>query len=372
MILYETTRYSMDHVSFRQNYSAISPDTLSFLYLTNNFRFCFSISFPSTFRAVSSTKTFTENDLASDRSQRSKAKAPLVDSTLLRFLSEQKNSRSVLLDDDTEKPYASETISIEAPNSRKRGVEVDYPKFASDALSIDDSSQLETTDLPTINGDSSVKSTENQSWLSQYNAQRMTLKLQALGVESEAANEVGKIVQDYVLARITRRRIRKFLQERDAMWESGVAVSDDRSGINENISFAAASKFDIDAVISVMTEYGLTGTDIAAVLSHTPSVAMMMARKTSDNETMAGRKSFTLQDTLDKAFVGLLGETLKLRRYDARKVRSANSFQEHSLFYRLFTRTIRCVPIPLGLKIMSRLVNIKRLGISRASRKADG
>mmetsp|Transcript_28898 Transcript_28898/g.60851 ORF Transcript_28898/g.60851 Transcript_28898/m.60851 type:complete len:718 (+) Transcript_28898:287-2440(+) len=271
-------------------------------------------------RLVSSTKTFTENDLALDQSRRSKVKAPLVDSTLLRFLSEQKNSRSVLLDDDTDTPSASEAISIETPNSRKQDLKVDYATFASKALSINDSSQAATTDLPSINGDSSVKSTENQSWLSQYNAQRVSLKLQALGVESEAANEVGKIVQDYVLARITRRRIRKFLQERDAMWESGIAVSDDRSGINENISFAAASKFDIDAVISVMTEYGLTGTDIAAVLSHTPSLAMIMARKVSENETTTGRKSFTLQDTLDKAFVGLLGDTLKLRRYDARKV----------------------------------------------------
>ena len=96
--------------------------------------------------------------------------------------------------------------------------------------------------------------------------------------------------------------------------------------MKENMSSAATSKFDIDEVITVLTEYGLTGTDIAAIFSHTPNIAMMRARSTA-SEAMKGDKlsetASTLEDTLDKALVGLLGETLRLRRYDARKVRLA-------------------------------------------------
>jgi hypothetical protein len=170
---------------------------------------------------------------------------------------------------------------------------------------------------------------ENQTWLSQYNAQKVTLKLLALGVENEAAAKAGRIVQNYALARITRRRIRKFLQERDAAWESGNTVPlVDRSGIKESISAVAAGKFDIDGVISVMTEYGLTGADVAAIFCHTPSIAMMQARSSTVDESSANningevvlRTSVSLEQTLERAFVCLLGERLKLRRYDARKV----------------------------------------------------
>lgn len=70
------------------------------------------------------------------------------------------------------------------------------------------------------------------------------------------------------------------------------------------------------------------GNDVAAVFSHTPSVAMMRARVEKDmslsGETKVRRKSLALDETLDKAFVGLLGEKLNLRRYDARKVLRAS------------------------------------------------
>lgn len=269
-------------------------------------------------RLASSTRTSSENTGGTEQRRRPKTKAPLVDSALLRFISTQKNSGTVLLRDESDQSTAGTAISLDVPNGKKRGVELDLPTFASETLSATETEQDDRIK-------SSTKSIESQSWLSQYNAQRTALKLQAMGVETEAANKAGKIVQDYVLARITRRRIRKFLQERDVMWESGYSVPDNRSGINESVSAAAASTFDIDSVISVMTEHGLTGTDIAAVFTHTPSLAMMRARRDGSEKendgTTAGEKSFTLEDTLDRALVGLLGETLGLRRYDARKVR---------------------------------------------------
>jgi hypothetical protein len=299
---------------------------------------------------VASTTWATSNDSGSnEQRQRQKGKAPLVDSTLLRFLSSQKNSGPVLLED--ERPSApliggggSNTISITSPiRGESRGSSsssvVDLPTFASENLI--DQAELEQTFAATtasLTNDSNTleqqqqenEVLENQTWLSQYNAQRVALKLLSLGVENEAAAKAGRIVQNYALARITRRRIRKFLQERDAAWESGSTVPlVDRGGIKENISAVAAGKFDIDGVISVMTEYGLTGADVAAIFSHTPSIAMMQPRSTVEDESSAAttaaaaaaaRTSVSLEQTLERAFVNLLGERLKLRRYDARKV----------------------------------------------------
>jgi hypothetical protein len=294
---------------------------------------------------VASTTWATSNDSGSnEQRQRQKGKAPLVDSTLLRFLSSQKNSGPVLLEDD--RPSApvigggggSKTFSITTPirgESRESSSSsvVDLPTFASENL-IDQAELEEQTFVATASITNNSNSREqqklenevleNQTWLSQYNAQRVTLKLLSLGVENEAAAKAGRIVQNYALARITRRRIRKFLQERDAAWESGSTVPlVDRSGIKENISAVAAGKFDIDGVISVMTEFGLTGADVAAIFSHTPSIAMMQARSSVDESsatTAAARTSVTLEETLERAFVNLLSERLKLRKYDARKV----------------------------------------------------
>ncbi|KAK1746985.1 hypothetical protein QTG54_002329 [Skeletonema marinoi] len=307
---------------------------------------------------VASTTWATSNDSGSnEQRRRQKAKAPLVDSTLLRFLSSQKNSGPVLLEDD--RPPApvnggGSTISITTPiNGDSRGSSstsssvVDLPTFASENLI--DQAELEqtfastTAPIPDDDSNNTLEQPqqqqpqeneviENQTWLSQYNAQRVTLKLLSLGVENDTAAKAGRIVQNYALARVTRRRIRKFLQERDAAWESGSGTVPlvDRSGIKESISALAAGKFDIDGVILVMTEYGLTGADIAAIFSHTPSIAMMQARSTvedsvigTDGDATAAavvRTSVSLEQTLERAFVNLLGERLKLRRYDARKV----------------------------------------------------
>ena len=94
--------------------------------------------------------------------------------------------------------------------------------------------------------------------------------------------------------------------------------------MKENISPSTTSNYDLEWVLSVMTEYGLTGIDISAIFSHTPSVAMMKARhdktEANDEETDLNQKGFTLAEALESSLVGLLGDTLNLRRYDARKV----------------------------------------------------
>lgn len=250
-----------------------------------------------------------------------KAKAPLVDSALLRFLSSQKNG-ALPPPNGSNMQLKSTPILTDSVAERETVLELEVPNATTSSLKGADLDG--TTVISPEKSQQSQKILEDQSWLSQYNAQKVALKLQALGVDEATSQNTGKAVQDYVLARVTRRRIRKFLQERDASWKAGNPLPFDRSGMKENISKSVTSYYNLDEVISVMTEYGLTGMDIAAIFFHTPSVAMMKARldsyESGDRAIESRRKGFTLVEALDRAFVELLGDTLQLRRYDARKV----------------------------------------------------
>ena len=66
--------------------------------------------------------------------ERQKTKAPLVDSTLLRFLSSQKKSDASALLKDGRGAAAGSAISVDAPIGASRGVEVDLPTFAAEYL----------------------------------------------------------------------------------------------------------------------------------------------------------------------------------------------------------------------------------------------
>lgn len=244
-----------------------------------------------------------------------------MDSTLLRFLSSQKNGAQAPTNAAKGQPKLKRALA-NAITEEETVIEVEVPPLAETLLG----AEIDKTATPIAIQDQSQKIIQSQSWLSQYNAQKVALKLEALGVDESTAFNTGKVVQDYVLARVTRRRIRKFLQERDASWEAGNPLPLDKNGMKENIPLTTTSIYNLDSVISVMVEHGLTGNDISAVFSHTPSVAMMRARPNTNEtentaQTQADRKGFTLAEALDNAFVGLLGNTLKLRRYDARKVR---------------------------------------------------
>ena len=99
----------------------------------------------------------------------------------------------------------------------------------------------------------------------QYNAQRISLKLRDIGTDHDTANRVAKIVQDYALRWNVRHRKKQCTHNNQ----------DYDNIINEQ---HLVSIFDVDEVISVMTEYGLDGDDIANVFEQTPSVAMIKAR----------------------------------------------------------------------------------------------
>lgn len=200
-------------------------------------------------------------------------------------------------------------------------------------------------------------------WLDQYNAGQISQKLISIGAEEDAAIEAGRAVQRYALNQTTRRRVQRFLRERDRVWTNNsgggttgeVSSSADaaqqmqtkssaRSVPNdEGIVGSIAAKADIttaqsqpssggiDAVVNVLTSAGLTGKDVAAVFTHTPSVATMAAGATDetvlvehnddDNDpTVPSSSGNTLKEMLDVTYSNFLCGSLCLRRYDARKV----------------------------------------------------
>lgn len=63
-----------------------------------------------------------------------------------------------------------------------------------------------------------LTATADEWWLGQYNRHNLAQKLVAIGADVEAAQVAGEAVQRYCLVRTARRRIRIFLRERDSLW----------------------------------------------------------------------------------------------------------------------------------------------------------
>jgi len=155
------------------------------------------------------------------------------------------------------------------------------------------------------------------SWFTQYNAHRVAQRLASLGACETDALEAGNAVQNYSLARTTRQRVRKFLRDRDLKWASESASAEEPSYELSNLQAEAewrGDRYEIDEVITYLVEAGLTGRDIAAIFTHSPSVSMMKARRGD------GSHGETLEDTMNRSYFGVLCSTINLRKYDARKV----------------------------------------------------
>ena len=296
-----------------------------------------------------------------------------MDSTLLRFLSKQKsqlNQSPTSYSKEAEAaafPISNTGISIEkvttldsdtaAPPDADGDVVVDGDIDAGSKgkAGLYANGDGEDTNTDTNNGDNSLKSKSASvpipvedttadvlSWFTQYNAHRVAQKLISLGACEDTAMEAGNSVQNYSLARTTRQRVRKFLRDRDLEWRTeGNRNGKQAAAIAAGAASAAADapryevsslqqeaelrgdRHDIDEVIALLVESGLSGKDIAAIFSHTPSISMMKARRdpstiaTGQNDDSRGE---TLEDTLNRSFFGVLSSTIKLRKYDARKV----------------------------------------------------
>jgi hypothetical protein len=158
------------------------------------------------------------------------------------------------------------------------------------------------------------------AWFTQYNSHRIAQRLKSLGASEESALEAGNAVQKYSLARTTRQRVRKFLRDRDLKWSSGSTDVEEPAYEVSNLREEAELRgkiYDVDAVIALLVGAGLTGRDIAAIFTHTPGISMMKARREGVEDEEGGE---TLEDTLNRSFYGVLCSTIKLRKYDARKV----------------------------------------------------
>jgi mTERF len=244
------------------------------------------------------------------------------------------------------------------------------------------------TTTTTVNGDDLIgvdnNTADSSASMGQYNKHRVAQKLVLLGADPDLAQVAGESVQRHLLVRTARRRIRIFLRRRDDLWSdsspksnqelmsddpfasdsgargkpivgssSSVSSMKSEQDIIPEASSSALSispDYGFDDLLDVMQEFGLTGVDICAILTHSPSLALMMPRKTflrSDGATFgaatfandaleeqvtgvtpaatttassSNKSGETVEETLNRSLNTLLMKTLGLRRYDARSV----------------------------------------------------
>jgi mTERF len=193
-------------------------------------------------------------------------------------------------------------------------------ELASELTAAQTQVQLEMKIIPTT-GDALM-----DQWMGQFNRNRVAKVLMSTGegVDEQLANHAGDCVQNHVLARIARRRVREFLKERDTMWEGLGNKTQSAASDSAEISRGVPKQLDYGFadVVDVLVENGLSAKDITTILTHTPSIALMrpkrMAPDSSPEQTILGGE--TIEETVQRALSELLCTTLKLRRYDARKV----------------------------------------------------
>lgn len=269
---------------------------------------------------------------------------PAVDSALLRFLSKQKSLReqqnesvgnpSVVppksLDKTATKGQTSRTTFSLMDAIRRKGSELlETQQQISQMFSLTEPADTVDTTDATTSSPLATPQTESElpprtedavdPWMGQFNRNNVAKVLMAAGgVDEILANQAGESVQRAVQARTARRKVREFLKERDSMWVEGTDEANGKE-ITSNKNRRGQPKYGFGDVVGCLVEKGLTAKDIATILTHTPSVALMMPKRsnTSESEVLGGE---TLEETLERAFLGLLCSTLNLRRYDARKV----------------------------------------------------
>lgn len=152
-----------------------------------------------------------------------------------------------------------------------------------------------------------------ESWLGQYNSNRVANLLIEHGVSEAAALQAGEVVQTHVLARTARRRVRDFLKKRDIEWINGGTAS-------PQVVASSWPDYDLKDAVRLLLDFGFTGNDIAAILTHTPGIALMRPRRADGEDLTEETGGETIEETVGRAFDQLLLTKLKLRKYDARKV----------------------------------------------------
>jgi hypothetical protein len=268
------------------------------------------------------------------------AGAPLVDSTLLRFVSEQKKRQEEQLawetDVSSDRTEMENLVNPETKLTEKRSVDQSSETYADEekegSVVLNSEAVLDSM-AATLQGKDQL-----DPWMGQYNCNRVAQKLISLGADSGSAMQAGEKVQSYVLTRTARRRIRIFLRERDSLWDK-LDDEPDTTQMQQLVETRVSRlgimhpNYGFNDVVDLMLEFGLTGKDICTILMHSPSVAIMMPRKSfagstpptspepeSKQDITTQSVGDTLEDTLNRSLIGLLQNDLGLRKYDARKV----------------------------------------------------
>jgi hypothetical protein len=214
------------------------------------------------------------NRIDVEKSRPSKKVAPLVDSTLLRFLSQQKNqllqqteiippltlSYSIINSTDV---ASSVVMNKELKQREDTDNEIDNTTLQESINipmnSVQTNSDSFTTSTDSKRGDDSIRSMYSAqsakdttadclSWFTQFNSHRVAQKLVSLGACQETAMEAGSVVQNYCLNRTTRQRVRKFLRDRDIHWTNG-EVSQQPSFEMSNVQEEALLRGDRKSVV---------------------------------------------------------------------------------------------------------------------------
>lgn len=259
----------------------------------------------------------------------------------MRFVSEQKRRQeeaqfeaAATAADFAQSTIVADTVQFSNPPRRSDQVSSLENCTSSEYVDKPQSSEAYTMEDLSNDLDESLGTEKWDLWLGQYNRNRIAQELVSLDADVEAAMKAGETIQSYVLTRTARRRIRIFLRERETLWKNS---DNDLSLVEQQLILskvtrtrASPPQYGFGDIVQVMLEYGLTGKDICTILTHSPSVAMMIPRRSfmqtdernfldiedGDNDT----QSDTLEDTLQRSFVTLLQEDLRLRKYDARKI----------------------------------------------------
>jgi len=305
--------------------------------------------------------TETERDTINIR--RKSYGAPVVDSTLLRFISQQKKvpevfrEAAVVIEKTQESKPLEETepsVVLEPSESNNKNNN-NNNSYASEATNDDHNSYDSTTNVikQKLTGVSKLEETtatatatateadSSSSWMAQFGSKNVAQLLMANDEIDEAlAKTAGDAVERYCVVRTARQRIRRFLKERDTLWASngkkeeslsriGPEASlllyaqkegslDDESGLDDNKNYDSTPSYNFEDVLAVMKNYGLKGNDICVLLTHSPNLALRVPSKSFLGKGQI--QAETLEETLERSLRGLLMKTLGLRRYDARKI----------------------------------------------------
>jgi mTERF len=281
----------------------------------------------------------------------------IIDSTLLRIMSSQgKRKRwsddsmtNIVSDDDQlKRQQQNEFKNISDSSDRSNTKKTESRRLFGILQSYDDERidnnivrSISESTIDTDIADSKLENMlyERNLWVLDYSSHRVVDILLSRWsttngtekLDTEVATEAGSSVQTAAMSRASRRIVQMSQNERNSWLLSNrdsQLVTTAVSG--NNINYEAA-KYDtsfsnVEQVVDLLLEYGLSIRDIAEIFIHSPAIAFMRPRPltlTDDatlNENSRVSSGETLKVTLDRVFGLLMGPKLKLRKYDARKV----------------------------------------------------